>query len=89
MPFGQLPPDRNILHDIIARRFRQMLEQGFIYEVEVPYKRGDLSEKMTAIGVVGYRRVWSYRQGETDSETMTEKAIIAKRQPDKRNYCKK
>jgi tRNA dimethylallyltransferase len=80
------PQDRVILHDIIARRFRQMLEQGFIEEVEALYQRGDLTDKMPSIRAVGYRQVWSYLQGEYDVETMTEKAIIATRQLAKRQF---
>lgn len=80
------PPDRKILHDIIARRFRQMLEQGFIAEVEALYNRGDLSEKLPSIRAVGYRQAWSYLQGEMDKETMIEKAIIATRQLAKRQF---
>ncbi|MGZ8191309.1 MAG: tRNA (adenosine(37)-N6)-dimethylallyltransferase MiaA [Methylococcaceae bacterium] len=80
------PPDRKILHDIIARRFKLMLEQGLIEEVEALYRRGDLTEKMPSIRAVGYRQVWSYLQGEYDLETMTEKAIIATRQLAKRQF---
>jgi tRNA dimethylallyltransferase len=80
------PPDRKILHDIIAQRFRNMLEQGFINEVEALYRRGDLSEKMPSIRAVGYRQVWAYLQGEDDLESMTEKAIIATRQLAKRQF---
>ena len=80
------PPDRKILHDIIARRFRQMLEQGFIAEVEALYNRGDLSEKLPSIRAVGYRQAWSYLQGEMDKDTMIEKAIIATRQLAKRQF---
>ena len=80
------PPDRKILHDIIAQRFRAMLEQGFIDEVEALYRRGDLSEKMPSIRAVGYRQVWAYLQGEDDLDTMTEKAIIATRQLAKRQF---
>lgn len=80
------PQDRAILHDIIARRFKQMLEQGFIDEVEALYRRGDLSEKMPSIRAVGYRQAWSYLQGEYDFETMTEKAIVATRQLAKRQF---
>lgn len=80
------PPDRKILHDIIAQRFREMLKQGFIDEVESLYKRGDLSEKMSSIRAVGYRQVWSYLQEDYDLETMTEKAIIATRQLAKRQF---
>ncbi|MCK9395261.1 MAG: tRNA (adenosine(37)-N6)-dimethylallyltransferase MiaA [Methylobacter sp.] len=80
------PQDRAILHGIIARRFEQMLEQGFIDEVEALYKRGDLTEKMPSIRAVGYRQVWSYLQGEYDLETMTEKAVVATRQLAKRQF---
>ncbi|TAN71800.1 MAG: tRNA (adenosine(37)-N6)-dimethylallyltransferase MiaA [Methylobacter sp.] len=80
------PQDRAILHDIIARRFKQMLEQGFIDEVAALYQRGDLCEKMPSVRAVGYRQAWSYLQGEYDLETMTEKAIIATRQLAKRQF---
>ncbi|MDD4906838.1 MAG: tRNA (adenosine(37)-N6)-dimethylallyltransferase MiaA, partial [Methylobacter tundripaludum] len=80
------PQDRAILHDLIAWRFKKMLEQGFIDEVEALYKRGDLTEKMPSIRAVGYRQAWSYLQGEYDFETMTEKAIIATRQLAKRQF---
>jgi tRNA dimethylallyltransferase len=80
------PKDRAILHDIIARRFRQMLKQGFLDEVEALFRRGDLSEKMPSIRAVGYRQAWSYLQGEYDLETMTEKAIVATRQLAKRQF---
>jgi tRNA dimethylallyltransferase len=80
------PPDRKILHDIIAQRFRNMLEQGFINEVETLYQRGDLTEKMPSIRAVGYRQVWDYLHGKDDLETMTEKAIIATRQLAKRQF---
>lgn len=80
------PPDRKILHDIIAQRFRNMLKQGFINEVEALYQRGDLTEKMPSIRAVGYRQVWAYLQGKDNLETMTEKAIIATRQLAKRQF---
>jgi tRNA dimethylallyltransferase len=80
------PLERKILHDRIADRFRQMLEQGFINEVESLYLRGDLSEKMPSIRAVGYRQIWSYLQGEYDYQTMTEKGIIASRQLAKRQF---
>ena len=80
------PPDRKILHDIIAQRFQRMLEQGFINEVEALYQRGDLTEKTPAIRAVGYRQVWAYLKGEDDLESMTEKGIIATRQLAKRQF---
>ncbi|MFU8787922.1 MAG: tRNA (adenosine(37)-N6)-dimethylallyltransferase MiaA [Methylobacter sp.] len=80
------PSDRALLHDIIAQRFRNMLEQGFIEEVDALYRRGDLTEKMPSIRAVGYRQAWSYLQGEYELETMIEKAIVATRQLAKRQF---
>jgi tRNA dimethylallyltransferase len=80
------PAQRSVLHEIIAQRFQQMLEQGLIAEVEKLYQRGDLNELLPAIRAVGYRQVWAYLQGEYDLATMTEKAIIATRQLAKRQF---
>lgn len=80
------PQDRAILHDMIARRFKHMLRQGFMDEVAALYRRGDLTDKMPSIRAVGYREAWSYLQGDYDLETMTEKAIIATRQLAKRQF---
>ncbi|MGR9117582.1 MAG: tRNA (adenosine(37)-N6)-dimethylallyltransferase MiaA, partial [Gammaproteobacteria bacterium] len=60
------PQDRKVLHELIALRFRKMIDQGLIEEVRRLYQRGDLSEKMPSIRSVGYRQVWSYLQGEYD-----------------------
>lgn len=80
------PPDRKILHDQIAKRFRQMLVNGLVAEVEALYRRGDLNEKMPAIRAVGYRQVWAYLKGEDDYEAMVEKGIAATRQLAKRQF---
>ena len=80
------PSDRKVLHDIIAQRFRTMLAQGFVEEVQALYQRGDLTELMPSMRAVGYRQVWAYLQGVDDFEVMTEKAIIATRQLAKRQF---
>lgn len=80
------PDDRRILHDVIAQRFRKMLRQGFVEEVEALYRRGDLTEKLPSIRAVGYRQIWSYLRREYDYETMTEKGIVATRQLAKRQF---
>jgi tRNA dimethylallyltransferase len=80
------PTDRKILHDIIAQRFRAMLAQGFVDEVQGLFQRGDLNELMPSMRAVGYRQVWAYLQGIDDFDTMTEKAIIATRQLAKRQF---
>jgi tRNA dimethylallyltransferase len=78
------PADRSVLHDRIALRFQQMLEQGFVTEVERLFARGDLNEQLPAIRAVGYRQVWQYLQGQMDYNEMVEKAIVATRQLAKR-----
>lgn len=80
------PENRALLHEKIAERFKQMLAQGLVAEVESLYQRGDLSPAVPAIRAVGYRQVWAYLEGEYDLATMTEKAIIATRQLAKRQF---
>ena len=78
------PGQRSLLHERIATRFRQMLEQGFEDEVRDLYARGDLSVDMPSMRAVGYRQVWEYLDGELDYEQMVERGIIATRQLAKR-----
>lgn len=78
------PPQRQVLHDRIAHRFYQMLQQGFIAEVEHLYNRGDLQAELPALRAVGYRQVWQYLAGELSYQDLAEKAIIATRQLAKR-----
>jgi tRNA dimethylallyltransferase len=80
------PNERKTLHDIIAKRFNAMLEQGFIEEVEALVRRGDLNETMPSIRAVGYRQVWAYLQGECDKAAMLEQGIAATRQLAKRQF---
>jgi tRNA dimethylallyltransferase len=80
------PSDRTVLHTKIAGRFRQMLAQGFLDEVQSLYRRGDLDATMPAIRAVGYRQAWAHLQGEMDLPTMTEKAVAATRQLAKRQF---
>ena len=80
------PSDRKILHEMIAKRFIEMVERGLIEEVERLYQRGDLNETMPAIRAVGYRQVWNYLQGLCDKSMMIETGIIATRQLAKRQF---
>lgn len=79
-----MPPDRIDLRQKIALRFDQMLNAGFVEEVEKLRARGDLSADLPSIRAVGYRQVWAYLDGDYDYETMREKAIIATAQLAKR-----
>jgi len=78
------PSDREVLHERIGRRFAQMLDQGFIAEVEQLYRRSDLGLHLPAIRAVGYRQVWQYLAGELSYAQMCERAVIATRQYAKR-----
>jgi len=91
IPFNKIkliiaPEERKRLHEIIALRFKLMVEQGLVDEVSVLYHRGDLTENLPAIRAVGYRQAWSYLEGEYDLDMMVEKGIIATRQLAKRQF---
>ncbi|MEQ8312898.1 MAG: tRNA (adenosine(37)-N6)-dimethylallyltransferase MiaA [Gammaproteobacteria bacterium] len=76
--------DRGVLHERIAVRFQQMLEQGLVDEVRALHSRPDLNESLPSIKSVGYKQVWQYLEGELDYDGMVERSIIATRQLAKR-----
>jgi tRNA dimethylallyltransferase len=80
------PAERATLHAKIALRFKQMLAQGFVDEVQALQQRGDLDTSMPSIRCVGYRQAWSYLLGEDDYASMQDKAIAATRQLAKRQF---
>ena len=71
--FAIQPEDRQQLHGRIEQRFKQMLEAGFVSEVETLYRRGDLSQLLPSIKSVGYRQVWRHLSGELGYDEMVEK----------------
>lgn len=79
-----VPSDRRILHERIEYRFRTMLEQGFIAEVERLRTRGDLNLDKPALRAVGYRQVWAYLDGALNDAALIEQGIVATRQFAKR-----
>lgn len=80
------PAQRQVLLDRIAQRFRVMLEQGFVEEVEALRRRSDLHAGLPSIRAVGYRQVWEYLDGELSRDEMVERGIIATRQLAKRQF---
>ena len=80
------PAQRQVLHERIAQRFRVMLEQGFVEEVEALRRRSDLHAGLPSIRAVGYRQVWEYLDGELSRDEMVERGIIATRQLAKRQF---
>jgi tRNA dimethylallyltransferase len=79
-----MPEPREFLHQKIALRVDQMLEQGLIEEVRKLYTRKDLNLNMPAVRAVGYQQVWRYIEGEYNEHILREKIIIATRQLAKR-----
>lgn len=80
------PAQRSVLHERIALRFEQMLEQGFVDEVRALRDRGDLHADLPSIRAVGYRQVWEHLDGALSVSEMKERGIIATRQLAKRQF---
>lgn len=78
------PFERAVLHQRIARRYREMIDNGFLAEVQKLYEREDCHPGLPSIRAVGYRQAWDYLSGEMDMETFIQKAIVATRQMAKR-----
>ncbi|MDP0590257.1 MAG: tRNA (adenosine(37)-N6)-dimethylallyltransferase MiaA [Candidatus Endonucleobacter bathymodioli] len=78
------PQDRSVLHQRIALRFNQMLENNFEQEVLKLYKRKDLNPSLPSIRAVGYRQMWSFLEGDVSHKEMVEKSIASTRQLAKR-----
>ncbi|MBK2095241.1 tRNA (adenosine(37)-N6)-dimethylallyltransferase MiaA [Francisella philomiragia] len=79
-----VPNDRSILHNNIELRFKQMLDQGFLDEVQSLRKNPKLTKETTAIRSVGYRQAWEYLDGDISYEEFVKKGIVATRQLAKR-----
>lgn len=84
------PAGRGQVHENIAKRFNQMIEQGLIEEVKQILEK--LNQKLPqreyknlpAMRSVGYRQVCEYLEGELSYDEMVNKAIASTRQLAKR-----
>jgi tRNA dimethylallyltransferase len=76
--------DRAVLHQRIESRFHQMLEQGFVEEVEGLRRRGDLNLSLPSMRCVGYRQIWQHLDGDFDRRQMIDRSVAATRQLAKR-----
>jgi tRNA dimethylallyltransferase len=79
-----MPKERSVLHARIERRFYDMMDWGFLAEVENLYKRGDLSIDMPSMRCVGYRQLWQYLEGDDLLDDAIFKGVVASRQLAKR-----
>ncbi len=82
--FAIAPQARELIHQRIELRFRQMLASGFEAEARALFARGDLHTDMPSIRCVGYRQMWSFLTGEIDYDDMVYRGICATRQLAKR-----
>lgn len=78
------PTDRSYLHQRIEQRFIQLIQRGFIEEVEQLRARNDLDLDTPSMRAVGYRQVWEYLNGALTKQEMIEQGIAATRQLAKR-----
>lgn len=81
-----LPKDRAVLHDRIAKRFKNMIEMGFIQEVKTLRRQYNLTEQLPAMRAVGYRQAWQHLDQQLTHDEFIEKGIIATRQLAKRQH---
>ncbi len=78
------PQDRGVLHERIAKRFHQMMAQGFLEEVRCLYQEYGEHRDLPALRAVGYRQLWQHLSGEIQLEEAVERGIAATRQLAKR-----
>ncbi len=78
------PGTRDRLHRNISERFRIMMAEGFLAEVEKLHARPDLDLAQPAMRAVGYRQLWQSLDGMFGLEEAVDRAVIASRQLAKR-----
>ncbi len=78
------PADRRVLHERIARRFDQMLADGFLDEMQQLRADPRVHPDLPAMRAVGYRQAWEHLDGGIDAATFRDRAIAATRQLAKR-----
>ena len=84
--FAMIPQERSVLHRLIEQRFHQMLEKGFVAEVEKLMQRPDLHLDLPSMRCVGYRQCWEYLKDDYDYNEMILKSLAATRQLAKRQH---
>ena len=84
MKIGLVPRDRLLLAERIARRFRTMLECGFLGEVEQLLSMPEMRPDCPALRAVGYRQLVQFLAGACSRAEAEERALAATRQLAKR-----
>ena len=84
MTIGLVPRDRLLLAERIARRFRVMLERGFLGEVERLLSIPEMRPESPALRAVGYRQLAQFLAGDCSRAEAEDRALAATRQLAKR-----
>jgi len=75
---------RSLLHARIEKRLEQMVEKGFIKELQGLRERPGLTDRSSSMRAVGYRQYWKYLDGDWSEEEAFRRALFATRQLAKR-----
>jgi tRNA dimethylallyltransferase len=78
------PESRRVLHRRIEHRLNDMLNKGFVEEVETLRKRPGLTAGHSSMRAVGYRQLWEHLDGATSLDEARARALYATRQLAKR-----
>ncbi len=79
-----IPCDRSVLHQRIAQRFRDMISNGLIDEVQTIRQRFQVDIASPAMRCVGYRQAWLYLDNKINQMQLEEMGTAATRQLAKR-----
>jgi tRNA dimethylallyltransferase len=79
-----VPAERSVLHANLEKRFKTMMEHGFLSEVGALFGRGDLHSGHAAVRAVGYRQLWTHLSGACTLAEAVQRGIAATRQLAKR-----
>ncbi len=78
------PANRAVLHERIALRFRQMLDQGLIEEVRHLRTLPGIHPDLPSMRAVGYRQAWQFLDGAFGAAELADRGVFATRQLAKR-----
>lgn len=85
LPLAIVPDSRDILHSRIAERFKSMLDNGFIQEVQnLRDSFPELTANYTSMRCVGYSQVWKYLDKQINMAELYNQGVAATRQLAKR-----
>lgn len=84
IPIALVPSDRAVLHQRIATRFADMLEQGLVEELHSLRRNYRLHPNLPSMRCVGYRQAWQFMDGKINEAQLLETGIAATRQLAKR-----